>query len=393
MLIKENGKMRLTTTKIDSFEVEDKTCIVWDDRLPSFGVRVSRTGLKSYFLQYRVGKNGRQRGKTIGRHPVITADRAREVARDWLLQAWDNVDSNAKIKCADETNPTVEEFGARYLEEHSRVHKKKTSIVMDEDFMKRFVVPKIGNLRITDITRFDIARVHSSLSKTPHQANLVRALLSHLFTMAEAWGLRPDGTNPCKHIKKFPTKARVRFLADDELTRLALELKVCDKRNPVAANYFRLVLLTGCRRNEILHLKWSDISFEEKYISLRDSKTGPRKVPLADAAISLLQTIERMDGNPHIFPGKIEGQHLTTVKTTWKTIRRNAQITDIHIHDLRHTFATIAGSQGVPEQQVQGLLGHASPQTTRGYMHKIPADQLAAANKTAATLANILFNQ
>lgn len=390
MLLKENVKLRLTTPRVEKFRVEDKTQIVWDDRLPAFGLRVSPTGSKTYFLQYRVGKNGRQVGKSIGRHRFMSCERARAIASEWLLQAQDGRDPNALCALDDGSNPTVAEFGERYLAEHSNVHKKPNSIILDEDFLRRIIIPRIGTIKIRDLTRYDIQKVHSSLSKTPQTANLVRGLISHMCSMAEAWGVRPDHSNPCRHIKKYPVKARVRYLTDDELPRLAAELRACQKRNTIAADYFRVLLLTGCRCGEIRSLMWSDINFDLGFINLRDSKNGARKVPVADVALAVLKKIKRVPGNPHVFPGKKPGSHTTTFKTSWTTIRRNAGLVDFHAHDLRHHFGTTAGRQGVPMKHVQGLMGHSSSDMTDIYVHAVPEDQLTAANTTANAIARTL---
>lgn len=304
MLIEEDIKLRLTPTRVEAFRVEGKTRIVWDDRLPGFGMRVSATGSKAYFLKYRVGKNGRQRSKTIGRHRAMSCERARGIASEWLLQAWAGKDPNAPRSMDDGSNPTIAEFSERYLAEHARIHKKPNSIILDEDFLRRIIVPKIGSLKIRDLTRYNIAEIHSSLTKTPQTANLVRGLISHMCSMAEAWGVRPDHSNPCRHIKKFPVKARERYLSDVEQVCLAKELRACEKRNTIAADYFRVLLLTGCRCGEIRDLKWSDIDFDHGFISLRDSKNGARKVPVADVALAVMKKIKRVPGNPHVFPGR-----------------------------------------------------------------------------------------
>ncbi len=251
MLIEKNQKMKLTRSRVEAFHVVGTALVVWDNQLPGFGVRVSAHDVKTYFLFYRVGKGGRQRGKTIARHPLISTDRAREIAREWLLQAWSGKDPNAPT-VRDDSNPTVADFSVRYIKEHCEVRKKPGPTKTDQLYVGRFIVPKIGRLRVRAVTRFDIGRIHSSMAKTPVQANAVRALLSHMFAKCEEWGLRPDGTNPVRHIKKFPTKPRERYLTEDELKRLTCELGRIQISNTVVANFARLVLLTGCRLSKTL---------------------------------------------------------------------------------------------------------------------------------------------
>lgn len=213
-----------------------------------------------------------------------------------------------------------------------------------------------------------------------------------MFNLAEIWGLRPDGSNPCRHVPKYREVKRQRHLSHAELQRLGemlseVEHDGSESRFIVAA--FRLLILTGCRLGEIQTLKWEYITADG--MELPDTKTGARRIPLPAAARAVLSALPRVPNTPYVIAGKIEGKHATDLQHAWRRIRDRAGLADVRIHDLRHTYASNAVSAGMPIQMVGRLLGHTQIQTTMRYAHLADDPVRLAAEENAKRL-NLSLN-
>jgi integrase len=225
---------------------------------------------------------------------------------------------------------------------------------------------------IGDLKRLDIARLHHELSDKPYQANRVLAFLSAFFNWAEKHGLRPDGSNPCRHVEKYREGRRERFLSQAELGRLGDALREAEKDktcSPWVIAAIRLLSFTGARRNEILTLRWEHVSEEHECLMLPDSKTGRKAIHLNAPALALLQTIPRIEGNAYVICGEKPGRHLVNLEKPWRRIRTAAQLDDVRLHDLRHSFASVAASGGQSLVVIGKMLGHSQPATTARYAH------------------------
>src|SRR3954452_797579 len=214
-----------------------------------------------------------------------------------------------------------------------------------------------------------------------------------MFNLAEVWGLRPDGTNPRKHIKKYPEEKRQRFLSPAELKRVGevlreMESEGVELASAVAAT--RLLILTGCRLSEIMTLQWDHVDVPGKALRLPDSKTGAKVVHLGQPAVEVLEKIERIERNPWVIVGAKPGARLTDLQPFWQRVRARAGLKDVRIHDLRHTFAStaVAGGQGLP--MIGKLLGHTQVQTTARYAHLANEPIRIAADQVSSTLAAAL---
>jgi integrase len=344
--------------------------ILWDEAIAGFGIRVRSTGSKTYFVQYRAGK-GRSapvRKVTIGRHgSPWTPDSARTEAKRLLGLVAGGADpaaAQAERKKAD----TLKDLITRFLKEHVDAKRKQRTGVEYRRLLTQFVLPKLGKKKLEDITRGDIAKLHHSLSKTPYQANRVLAVLSALFTKAEAWGLRPDGSNACRHVERFPEKGRERMLNDDEFMRLHNALGLYQGR-PYVTAAIQLLLFTGCRLQEVLNLQWEDVDFDRGEMRLRDSKTGARVVQLAPPALDLLATLPRELDNTYVIPGLKVGRSLVNLQKPWRAIREAAGLNDVRLHDIRHSFASVAASNGQSLPMIGKMLGHTQAATTQRYAH------------------------
>ena len=225
---------------------------------------------------------------------------------------------------------------------------------------------------------------------TPGAANRTLALLSKMFNLAEKWGLRPDGSNPCRHIEKYPERRIDRFLSNAELADLGKVLAEDEYGRtelPSSIAAIRLLLFTGCRLSEILTLRWEHVDFENQYLRLPESKTGPKLVYLSPPALDLLSDLKREDDNPFVILGRKPGTHQVNLRKPWGRIRKKAGLEDVRIHDLRHSFASMAVAGGLSLPVIGALLGHSQPATTARYAHLADDPLRQAANIAGGRIA------
>ena len=216
------------------------------------------------------------------------------------------------------------------------------------------------------------------MKAAPYQANRTLALLSKFFNWCEQQALRPDGTNPCRHVEKYPEHKRERFLSAKELSNLGNALDEEERHqtsSPWIIAAIRLLILSGARLGEILTLEWEHVDFDNAMLRLPDSKTGAKVIYLSPLAMETLQSIPRIEGNPFVVCGHKTGTHLVNLEKPWRRIRAKAGLNDVRLHDLRHSFASVAASNGLSLPIIGALLGHTQPQTTARYAH-LAADPL-----------------
>lgn len=380
---------KLTKRFVESVKPQAKDYFVFDEGLPGFALRVLPGGRKTYLVQYRVG--GRTRRVNIGRHGTVTPDEARKRAKE-LLGLVAKGDNPAEEIYVRRQCPTVSDICDRFLKEHAAHHCKPSTTQEYERIANLIIKPSIGTFRINDVKRPDIAKLHHDMGNTPYQANRTLSVLSKVFNLAEVWGLRPDGSNPCRHIKKYREEKRQRFLSNEELARLGRAFEEELKENSeskAAVAAFKLLILTGCRRGEIQTLKWSYVNGNT--ITLPDSKTGPKTIYLGEEAKKILEGIERIDGNEYVITGLVEKQHLTDLEHPWQRVRTRAGLNDVRIHDLRHTFASGALAIGEALPMIGKLLGHTQVQTTARYAHLADNPIRDSANRISGEIARALF--
>jgi integrase len=361
---------KLTKKIIEITLPQDKDLILWDSEVSGFMCKITPAGKKSYFLYYRT-QDRRQRRPKIGDHGVMTCEQARSIAQRWLLEVSQGKDPSSD-KQELRSMPTMKELADQYMREYAP-RKKASSRKEDKRLWDQHILPVLGTLKVSSLDRSDIAKLHHSLQHLPISANRVLSLLSKALNLAELWGYRPNHSNPCLHIKKYTEQKRERFLSQDEILRLmkALEEEARENDNPWPLHAIRFLLLTGCRLNEILTLKWEEVDLENQCLRLRDSKTGKKIVYLSTAAIELFKAIPQEKGNTFVICGGKEGAHLVNLQKPWRRIRSKVGLDDVRLHDLRHTFASIAASNGLSLPIIGALLGHKQTQTTARYAHLI----------------------
>lgn len=381
---------KLTKRIVDAAEIRASEYFIWDDDIPGLGLRVLPSGRKGYVVQYRAGR--RSRRMSLGPSTVLTCEQARTRAIGIIAAARHGEDPAAE-RDAGRNAITVKELAARFDREHISLRVKPSTAKEYRRNLERFILPALGRLTVTGITRADVAKFHHDLRHIPYQANRCLEVISKMFSLAELWGLRPDGSNPRKHIKKYPEEKRERFFSAAELRRVGevlREMEVEGVEQPSAILAVRLLILTGCRLNEIMTLKWEYVDFTDKVLRLPDSKTGAKVVHLGQPAVELLKTAERIEDNPWVVTGTLEGKRLSDLQPFWQRVRARAGLKDARIHDLRHTFAStaVAAGQGLP--MIGKLLGHTQVQTTARYAHLAADPVKNAADSVAGSLQQAL---
>ena len=377
---------KLTKSFVERVPVGNRDKVIWDSEIKGFGLKVTPKGHRSYFVKYRVGggSQGRQRKPSLGAHGILTCEQARQMARKWLAEARDGNDpleTRQMLSKAETISDLIAEFMERYAPSHMKIATQDAT----RDFHDRIINPALGQMKVTNVTRADVSRLHGSLSVTPYQANRVLSALSSLFNREE-WGYRDEGTNPCRHVKPYPEKPRERSLSQEEIRRLNKTLIIHEAKSLYSVAFVRLALMTGARKNELLTLQWSSVDLKQGRLQLPDSKTGKRTIVLSEPAKDLLAHLPRIKSNPHVLVGAKEGAHLVNVNKFWLKIRREANLDGVRIHDLRHTFASIGVSNGVPLAVVGKLLGHRHPSTTNRYAHLADSSLTDGADVIGRTL-------
>ncbi len=378
---------KITKRSVDAAASGEQEYFIWDDELRGFGLRVYPSGRKMYLAQFRAG--GRVRRVNVGLHGAITAEDARTEAMKHLSVVRLGGDPAAE-RDRRKASPTMKEFGKRFLEEHVASHCKPTTQAEYKRSVELFINPKIGSHRIIDVARADIVELHQSMKATPYQANRTLGVLSVMFTVAHTWDVRTDGVNPCWKVKRYKEEKRERYLTAEELARLGKVLREANAERE-AVHCIQLLLLTGCRLSEIQKLKWAYVDLDAGVLRLPDSKSGAKLVSVGQAAADVFKAIPRIEGNPYVITGQVEGQHLTDMQRPWRRLRKRAGLGDVRIHDLRHSFASDALQLGEDLTMIGRLLGHTQVQTTARYAHLKTGPVRAAADKVADAIATALL--
>ena len=386
---------KISNRTVEALSVEDRDAVFWDGELLGFGVRVYPSGAKVYVVQTR--RDGRSKRVTVGRHGVISASRARRRAALMIARLKAGEDPvPPRAAPAAEGSVTVAELADRFLREYVAVRCKPWTNMTYRGALERWILPALGRLPVGAVTHGHVAALHFRLRDIPYRANQVVSILNRMFSLAEVWGLRRAGDHPCRAIRKYREHHRERFLSEEEFRRLGRVLDEVEaetgegrgrRLGASAAAALRLLMLTGCRRNEILTLRWEEVDLEAAELRLRDSKTGPRVVALSAAAVSVLAALPRVPGNPWVIPGAKPGGHLSNLNDHWLRIRARAGLGDVRLHDLRHSFASRALALGESLPTIGRLLGHGQVATTARYAHLARDAVKASASRVADSIA------
>lgn len=385
-------RAKINKRAVETASPKGKDWVLFDTELIGFGCKITPHGRRVYFAQSRVA--GRRVRVTIGTHGQVTAEQARVEAHKLLAQMATGEDPSIE-RAEAKRAPLLKDLAERYLSHHAATMKKESSQDRDRRLIERFILPALGGKKVDAITRADVARLHYDVGKgTPIQANRVLACLSKMMSLAVLWGWRSDAKgNPCKGIQRFKENSRERFLSPDELSRLGQaisELGAEGAELPSVLTAVKLLVLTGCRREEVLRLRWQDVDFERACLHLPDSKTGAKVVPLGAPALEVLAQTPRLVGNPYVCPGLKPDGHLVGLPRAWARICKRADLEGLRIHDLRHSFASVGAASGMGLPVIGKLLGHTQAATTQRYAHLHQDPLRAAADEIAGRIAEAL---
>ena len=376
----------ISKRSVDALAAHDKDAVYWDRALQGFGIRVYPSGRKTYVVQCR-GPNGSRR-VTIGRHGAVTAPEARTRAAaviDRIKQGEEPV----PVPPAPE--PTVADLTERFMRAHVKVNCKPATAAFYRLALDRHILPALGSKSVAAVERAHVMALHYGLRATPVTANRTIDILSRMLTLAEAWRLRPAGSNPCRGVRRYREKKRERFLSPEEVRRLGRALDRAEAGGGAAVYAvaaIRLLLLTGCRLNEVLSLRWDDVDEAAGELRIRDGKTGPRSVPLTPTVSEVLAAVPRAPGNPWVIVSSRPGaRRLSTIREHWHRLRDQAGLEEgVRIHDLRHSYASRALALGVGLTMIGRLLGHTKTATTARYAHLARETERASAARVGASI-------
>ena len=382
--------IRLNKRVVDALTVGRGDKVFYDRDLTGFGVRVYATGRKVFVVHAQAPGVGLRRA-SIGRHSDITVEVARRRAAEVIDRLRSGEEAFPKPAPAE---PTVADLAERYVKAHLEVNCRPGTVETFGRIVRLYILPEFGHMPVSAVERSHVAALHDKMRDKPYQANQVRDVLAKMFTLAEGWGMTAPRRNPCLSIRRYKEYRRERFLSADEYRRVARVLDEAEADGsvfPTAIPAIRLLLLTGCRKNEILTLRWDDIDRIAGELRLRDSKTGARRVPLTPAVEWLLQRIPRIEGNPWIITGQNPGDHLKNLDMIWQRLRARAGLDDVRVHDCRHSYASraLALGEGIPV--ISELLGHKKFSTTARYAHLARDGERAAASKVGDSIGNDIF--
>jgi integrase len=416
-----SGAVRITKRLVDAVDLTRGRHQLWDSELKGFGLQVEASGTKTYIIRYRpkgLGRHGARRFLKLGRHGVLTTEEARSHAKALLGRvaagddpAVDQMDLRAK-HVAQKNALSFDQLAELFLSEHVRSKRKERTAANYELVLRGHAKPTLGTKSAAEVTRAEIARLHTALRHIPCTANILLAVVSSMYSFAGKSGHLPEGINPARGIEKYREQGRERYLTSEELQRLGAAIvegetvgipwdldpsgpkskhvpkawkRQREKLDPYGAAALRLLILTGARLREILHLRWREVDLERGLLLLPDSKTGRKTIVLSDAASAVIRQLIPGAGltlaqktSGFVIKGAADDKPRVDLKKPWAAVRRHAGLEGVRLHDLRHTFASIGAGASLGLPIVGKLLGHSQPQTTARYAH-LDADPLRRA--------------
>jgi integrase len=349
--------------------------VTWQPDIPGLLLRVRPSGRRAWALDYWFA--GRHRLITIGDVPPEAARKIAEKHRVAIAHGRDPLAEKDFARKATEAAVTLSTFFERYLSDYASGAKKPRSVAEDARLFHYTIEPKLGRVRVPDLDDDAVRAFHQGLRATPIVANRALALLSKMMNLAEAWGLRPKFSSPTRYVQKYPERKAHRFLSSEQLTSLGRTLAEIEKlpkghadaELPSVIAAVRLLLFTGCRRGEVLGLKWDAVNLDANVLDLPDSKTGRKVIVLNAPARAVLDTLakQRKAGAAYVIHGRWPHKPLVGLPHAWLRIRARAGLDGVRLHDLRHSYASTAAGLGASLPVIGALLGHTQPQTTARY--------------------------
>ena len=324
-------------------------------------------------LQYRTN-SGVRRKPSLGQFGELTVEQARSLAQDWLAEVQRGGDPGLD-KAEARKAPTVKELCGRFMDDHSKPHNKPSTQAGYQYQIDSFVIPAFGSKKVHEITRNDITALMKRMEKSPTQANRVRSLVRKMFNLAELWGYRPDGSNPCRHVPKYPEKGSTRLITDDQMTKLFAYLEKAEAEgleHPIHLLAVRLQFEFAARMSEILLLQWDWLDLPNGRVVWPDSKTGDMSKPLSEEARRRLTNAPRYGDSPYVCPAILDHSKPLSTHTyyqAWRRILDRAGVPKVGTHGIRHRSATDIANSGVPLKVGMALTAHKTVAMFMRYVH------------------------
>lgn len=387
-------KAKITTRLVEQLKPGE---VVSDTHLPGYSVRCQKQA-KIYFV--RKYANGRRHFVSIGQHAVagLTERKARDKAQEIIISLRHGNNPTAE-RIKSRNTPTLNEYAEHFFHEHGRKLKSSTLRDYKSIYKTHISTTKLGRLKLDELARSDLASLHARMHLKKRTANKVLQIISSMYREARQSGVIEANTNPTMGIRHYKIEARQRFLTRDELERIGEVLnraEIDGTESIYAIAAIRLLIYTGARLNEILTLRWDWVDMERGCLNLPDSKTGRKIIHLSPPAQELLTNLPKVKNNPFVIVGEIEGSHRINLRKPWERIKEKARIQPailhngseqhVRLHDLRHSFASLAASGGASLLMIGALLGHRQVSTTARYAH-LTDDPLKHVNDAAGRKA------
>ncbi len=398
---------KITKRTVDALKLPPagSEIVLWDTTIKGFGLRVRSSGVKTYIFQYRMagGRKSLLEKYTIDKHGSITPDKARERAEKLTDMVRQGINPKTEQN-KERESITVSELCDLYLVEGCST-KKLSTIVTDRGRIERHIKPILGRMKAKDVTRADVQKFMHDVAagKTAcdiktglHGRAIVEGgkgtatrtvgLLGGIFSFAVDRDASP--ANPVRGVKRYKDHTNERFLTDRETTALGETLAAMEKAkaiSPLHAGAIRLLLLTGCRKSEILSLKWDYVDFDRGYLRLPDSKTREKTIPIGAPVLQILSNIPRY--SEWVFPAASGNGYSTGLPKIWERVRDKAGLKDVRLHDLRHSFASFGAAAGDSLLVIGKILGHKDSKTTSRYAHLSDDPVKSAANRISSAIS------
>lgn len=366
-------RLKLTKKIVDAAQPKKDPYELRDAAIPGFLLKVTPRGRKVFMVAY-VANNGQRRKPAIGLFGEITVEQARTIAQDWLADVRKGRDPSAE-KSAARRALTVEALFERFIADYSEPRNRPSTVEANRSNGKLYIIPHLGQLKASDVSRADVSNLINKMSKTPTAANRVLSTVRKMFNMAEVWGIRPDGTNPCRHVPKYPERGKTRLISDVELKQLfayLVKAEVEGLEHPLILLAVRLQFEFAARMSEILKLEWAWVDLNKRRITWPDSKTGGMSKPMSVDAVRLLETAPRLEASPYVCPS-IFDPYMPMPKLTyyngWRRILTRAGIPHVGTHGIRHRSATDIANSGIPVKVGMALTAHKTVTMFMRYVH------------------------